>query len=305
VSNEGDAWQYTVTALSDFFGKALAYGPRGPEQSGGSRLLPLVNGEIPENADELIGHYFDLAGLLGERTAELHLALAEGHGDERFRPEPSTDFSRRSQYQSMRNLTTQVFQSLRQRAPSLPEELQPEIQQLLGLESELLERFRAVNDRRIDAVRIRCHGDFHLEQVLMLGRDLVFIDLEGEVARPLSQRRFKDSPLRDIAGMVSSFRYAAFGALLADTPGAHRAEDMPVLERWAAFWHQWVSAAYLKAYLGSDGIRDLLPHDQDDLQVLLEARLLERAVYELGHELNNRPNWLKVPLRGILNVITM
>jgi maltose alpha-D-glucosyltransferase / alpha-amylase len=148
------------------------------------------------------------------------------------------------------------------------------------------------------------HGDYHLGQVLYTGRDFVIIDFEGEPARPLSERRIKRSPLRDVAGMLRSYHYVSYAALFGQIPSI-RPEDFPALEPWAKFWYTWVSVAFLKAYLTTAKEDPILPKDPTELQVLLEVYLLEKAVYELGYELNNRPEWVKVPVQGLLQLLTV
>ena len=128
----------------------------------------------------------------------------------------------------------------------------------------------------------------------------MIFDFEGEPARPLSERRLKRSPLRDVAGMLRSFHYAAYAALFSGQAiGTIREEDLPSLEVWAQFWYLWVCVAFLKAYLPAGGRASILPREKDGLRALLDAYLLEKAIYELGYELNNRPDWLKIPLQGI------
>jgi maltose alpha-D-glucosyltransferase/alpha-amylase len=138
--------------------------------------------------------------------------------------------------------------------------------------------------------------------VLYTGRDFVIIDFEGEPARPLSERRIKRSPLRDVAGMLRSFHYASYAALYGQVPGV-RPEDFLALEPWARFWYTWVSVTYVKAYLATAHQASFLPEERTDRQVLLDVFLLEKAVYELGYELNSRPEWVEVPLQGILQLL--
>jgi len=150
-------------------------------------------------------------------------------------------------------------------------------------------------------MRIRCHGDYHLGQVLYTGKDFVIIDFEGEPARPISERRIKRSPLRDVAGMLRSFHYAAYARLFAQQEaGLIRSEDFSYLESWVEFWHTWVSVLFLKAYLEVAAQGGFLPRTNEELQVLIDIYLLEKAIYELGYELNNRPEWIRIPVRGIL-----
>jgi maltose alpha-D-glucosyltransferase/alpha-amylase len=152
----------------------------------------------------------------------------------------------------------------------------------------------------MQATRIRIHGDYHLGQVLHTGRDFIIIDFEGEPNRPLSQRRTKRCPLVDVAGMIRSFSYAATWAL---HQGTIRPEDLPELESWADSWYRWVAASYLRAYLEAASGAAWLPQEQPEMHRLLEIFLLEKAAYELGYELGHRPDWVSIPLRGMLDLL--
>ena len=268
--------------------------------------MDLAAGEIPTAAMETIGGYVESARLLGRRTAELHRALASDTTDPQFAPEPFTPLYQRSLYQSMRSLTRQTLLMLGRRVKDLPESLRPAAEQILGAENEILKRFHMLTDRKIGAMRIRCHGDYHLGQVLYTGKDFVIIDFEGEPARSLTERRLKRPSLRDAAGMLRSFHYAAYAALidLAERGGlSERPDALPRLETQARFWHVWVSAAFMKAYLDVAGDAPFMPKARAEAQVLLDAHLLEKAVYELAYELNSRPNWARIPLTGILDLL--
>src|SRR5204862_7931890 len=195
-------------------------------------LVTLAGAEVPPLAHEMFAPYLDAARLLGRRTAELHAALASSPDDPVFAPEAFTDFYQRGMYQSMRTLTSQVFRLLRNRTEEIPQSVQ-----IIDLEEEVLARFRRVVEQRIGSVRIRTHGDFHLGQVLYTGRDFVIIDFEGEPARPLSERRLKRSPLRDVAGMIRSYDYAAFTAMRATQRSETGvSEDLAVM---ADSWSAW------------------------------------------------------------------
>ena len=149
------------------------------------------------------------------------------------------------------------------------------------------------------------HGDYHLGQVLYTGKDFIIIDFEGEPAHTLSERRMKRSPLRDVAGMLQSFNYAATMALRNEIEsGMVRAENEPVIQQWAHFWYAWVSSAFLNSYLETAAKDSFLPQTQQELQVLLDAYILEKAIYELGYELNNRPDWVDIPLQRILELLS-
>jgi maltose alpha-D-glucosyltransferase/alpha-amylase len=177
---------------------------------------------------------------------------------------------------------------------TLPEAGRRDAERVLALEGSIAARFDTLLVRPIHALRSRIHGDYHLGQVLFTGEDFIIIDFEGEPARPLSERQMKRSPLQDVAGMLRSFHYAAYAAYFS------QARD---LEQWARFWHLWVSVAYLKTYLDVVSGAAFLPSSSDELKLLLDAYLLEKAVYELGYELNNRPDWVIIPLQGILQTV--
>jgi maltose alpha-D-glucosyltransferase/alpha-amylase len=302
VPNEGDAWQYTLDSLQRYFENVLAHPtvqvPPIPEKP----LLSLPK-EPPALAQETIGPYLVSAQLLGKRTAELHRALASAADDPDFAPEPFSLMYQNSLYHAMRAFAIQTLQMLREGLKGLPEEVKEEAQQTLDLEKAITERFQSIRKHKISAARIRCHGDYHLGQVLYTGKDFVIIDFEGEPARPLSERRIKRSPLRDVAGMIRSFDYATHSALLRQAPLTLRPEDLPVLKHWGRFWYSWVSSAFLGSYLDVIGQARLVPDEPEQLRFLLEVHLLEKAIYEIGYELNNRPEWLKVPLEGILQLM--
>ncbi len=303
VPNEGDAWRYTLDSLERYFQYVLAHptvqAPPVPQK----HLLSLLK-EPPPLARETIGTYLVSAQLLGQRTAELHLALASVPDDPDFAPEPFSFMYQTSFYQSMRSFTIRILQLLRERLKTLPPGLKEDAQRVLDLEKTIIERYQLIRKHKISAARIRCHGDYHLGQVLYTGKDFVIIDFEGEPARSLSERRLKRSPLQDVAGLIRSFHYAAHSALIRQVPlTPHPEDDLPVVQHWAQYWYVWSSVAFLTSYL--DRIREshLLPDEPEQLRVLLDAHILEKAIYEIGYELNNRPDWVTVPLQGVLQLM--
>ena len=175
---------------------------------------------------------------------------------------------------------------------------------MLARHEQIDARLRGLTARKFGGTRIRIHGDFHAGQVLFTGRDLVLIDFEGEPARPLSERRLKRSALRDVAGMIRSFHYAAYGSLLQTDLGPNvREEDAVALDPWVQSWYRWVSAAYLRGYRDTTAGAEFLPSDDWEWATLLDAMLFHKAFYELGYELNNRPDWVRIPLRGIAQLL--
>jgi maltose alpha-D-glucosyltransferase/alpha-amylase len=226
------------------------------------------------------------------------VALAQAIDEPDFAPEPFTDFYRRSLFQRMMGQANQAFQLLRQRLRYLPEAARGAAQQLLDHQAVVRRQFQVLRDLKISAMRIRCHGDYHLGQVLYTGKDFTIIDFEGEPARSLGVRRMKRSPLRDVAGMLRSFHYAAYVAILGPGSGI-RPEDHPTLVPWAQCWYGWVGATFLRTYLKEAQRGHFLPAEPEHLRILLDAYLMEKALYELTYELNSRPDWVQIPLYGI------
>ena len=301
VVNHGDAWRYTLDALGRYFERML-----GKRQEMPSPPLPaaspleLAAASPPPHVPRLIGSFLQSAQLLGNRTAELHLALASRQDDPDFAPEPFTTLYQRSLYQSIRSMAGQNLQLLRKGLSRLEGATRKQAERILEREGEISIRLRALLSRKIEALRIRIHGDYHLGQVLFTGKDFIIIDFEGEPARSLSARRLKRSALVDVAGMLRSFDYAARAVLLGHAEAAPiRKEDREALLPWATFWTRWVSAAFLRSYLETAAAAPLLPRDREKLATLLNTYLLEKALYEIGYELQSRPEWLPVPLDGI------
>ncbi len=301
IPNESDGWRYTRDALGRYYEQALI-------RSGQAHELPqprvplqdLAEQEIPAEAREYLGAYLETAQLMGQRTGEFHVALATPAGDPSFTPEPFGTLYQRSMYQSLRNQARRALELLRKRLGSLPEAVAGPARKLLDQEEELLRRGRQIFERKITAMRTRCHGDYHLSQLLFTGKDFIIKGLEGDIHRPLSDRRRKRSPLRDVASMLRSFHYAAF---LASAQGGIRPEDLPTLEPWKHFWLLWVAVAFLKAYLAVVRPAALLPQDHGELGTLLYFYLLKRTAFELEYELRHHPDQARVPIEGLLRLL--
>jgi maltose alpha-D-glucosyltransferase/alpha-amylase len=294
VPNEGDAWSYTLHSLSEFYDAVARHA---------NDAWPRGNGEeVPAFARAVVNRYLDAAELLGQRTAEMHMALASEARDPAFAPEAFTMEFQRDLEQSIVSLTAQVFIVLRDKIPTLPEDQRSKAVELAGQEQTIGSRFGAALSRPIHAMRTRIHGDYHLGQVLRAGCDFVIIDFEGEPARPIAERRIKRSPLQDVAGMLRSFHYAAFAPLVGENK--IQAIDAAKASAWAESWNAWVAERFLRRYFLTAGAASFLPQRQDDTRILLELHLLEKAIYELGYELNNRPTWVGIPLQGISKLLS-
>jgi maltose alpha-D-glucosyltransferase/alpha-amylase len=299
AQSQGDAWELTRGAVAQYFERVLVHRAEAAEVPEVPRsLLGVDFSSIPPLLQELIGGvYSEMAALLGKRTGELHLALAGGRGDPNFEPEPFSMLYQRSLYQSMRSLTRRVMLSLRRGLRKLPEDVQQSVSEVLASEQAIMSGFRKILQKKYSAFKMRVHGDYHLGQVLYTGKDFVIIDFEGEPARSLSERRLKRSPLVDVAGMVRSFHYAAYSALFEQA--AIRPGDVALLEPWVEPWYHYVSGVFLGSYLQALGGSPIVREEREELETLLQSFLLEKAVYELGYEVNNRPDWLVIPLKGI------
>jgi maltose alpha-D-glucosyltransferase/alpha-amylase len=304
VPNQGDGWQWFLDRLPEYFG-VVAGLPAPPET-----VSPgFIHRQEPHpGAQAHAGAAMEAAALLGRRTAEMHLALATPTEDSAFLAEPFTpeDLAR-----DARRIELQVvaaLDALKSKLPSLTETIADDAALLLSRRRDLLRRAHSLKGLPPAGKRIRIHGDYHLGQTLRTGGngepgDFVLLDFEGEPARPLPERRQKQSPLKDVAGMVRSFSYAAFAGLdnFAGSPPGRDA-DLEHMAGWAKLWQDSASAAFLEAYCSTiaDG-RDLLP-PAEQAQALFTAYLLEKALYELLYELNHRPAWLRIPIGGILSM---
>jgi maltose alpha-D-glucosyltransferase / alpha-amylase len=259
-----------------------------------SALLTATETGLPPQVEERLADYLSVAGRLGQRTGELHRVLGSAAGHPYLAPESFSPFYQRSAYQSLRGMTCSVIDELRDELPHLPATLVPDAEHVIAAQAELLDRFRGILKRKLTAVRIACHGNFHLQQVLCTEGDFTIIDFEGEPPRPLFERRLKRSPLVDIVSMIRSFHYAAHVAFPDD--------DSPDARAWSLFWRHWASVAFLQAYFSAVD-PSLLPPDRDDLCLLLDTQLFERTLYELGHELAHRRDWVRIPLRDLKDLL--
>jgi maltose alpha-D-glucosyltransferase/alpha-amylase len=297
--NQGDGWQWMLGQVTQFF-DAVA-GLPAPLQSGetpGFLTSPPIAPELREHAAVSL----DAAALLGRRTAELHLALATPTNDQAFCAEAFTPNDLAADSTRIHAQIVSALDAMKQNMKQVPADLMDRAASLLSQRKELLDRastLATASPYRFGR-RIRIHGDYHLGQVLRTDTDFLIVDFEGEPARPLEERRRKQSPLRDVAGMMRSFSYAAFAAL--DQYNQTHPESAH-LDAWATAWEGAASAAFLATYREVIAANPELIPQPDQAQAMLLAFLLEKALYELLYELNNRPSWLRIPLGGVLSLL--
>ncbi len=300
--NEGDGWAWTLEELGRYYESVVA--SPAPSSVGEPATLGSAHAVLPE-AREHAGLYLDAAYLLGQRTAELHLALATPTNDVAFQAEPFTGEDLATERERIDQQVTSALAALERTLATseqeLPQETVKQAHELLARRGSVKERLAELSgDPGQFGQRIRIHGDLHLGQLLRAHTDFLFVDFEGEPARSLEDRRRKQSPLRDVAGMLRSFSYAAQAAL-----GRHiqrRPEHSSTLEPWATLWQRSVSGEFLRGYRDTMGASPLLA-PAEKAEVLLRALLLEKACYELAYELNNRPTWLYIPLAGVRELL--
>lgn len=289
VPQAQDAWNFTLEHVRRFFDRVRSIHPAWEPS--------------PARIDAASQDFLPWASLLGRRTAEMHQALASAPENPDFAPEAFGDKDRRALTDGIFSLAHQTWQLLGDRLHELPVNVQTEAHSLLAREPELIGQMQRLAGQEFTGHRTRCHGDYHLGQVLVAGKDFVIIDFEGEPARPLSERRRKQSPLKDVAGMIRSFDYAAQTVLLNEIAGTAAADVLSDCQHGADCWSQRIGAEFLQAYFSQAQPTSPAAQPTEEVHMLLDVFLLEKAVYELSYELNNRPTWAPIPLRGLLRLL--
>ncbi len=282
VPNRGDGWKWARGEVKKYFQR-------------------LREGKHPRTAIDAV--FLNMIELLGKRTGQLHCALASAPDSPELKPEPLTAGYTQKLFCSLRTMTKQALGALERKLDRIPSSIQDTAESITNSGNTILEIAARVTNRDFSAQILRIHGDYHLGQILLSepGDDFIIIDFEGEPARALSERREKQSPLKDVAGMLRSFDYAASSYLLENSESGKN-NGINKIEKEgknAGFWYQNVSDVFLKAYREATAGVPFIPSAPEDFQLLLNTFILEKAVYELKYELNNRPPWTVIPLRGL------
>jgi maltose alpha-D-glucosyltransferase/alpha-amylase len=231
----------------------------------------------------------------------MHQAFAIPTKDPAFAAEPIITRDLQAWGKAVRKQADAAYAALRQAARRLQPGPRAEAEALLQQRKVCLERIKELTEQPVKASKTRLHGDYHLGQVLVAQNDFYLLDFEGEPARPLDQRRAKTSPLKDVAGMLRSFDYAAWSAVLqeAEFDPASTEVVLPLAERWRLATED----AFLESYRTTIAGCVSYPEDPDEAQRLLELFLLEKALYEICYEAANRPGWLTIPIKGVANLL--
>jgi maltose alpha-D-glucosyltransferase / alpha-amylase len=300
VPNQGNGWQVTLEEISRYLDRVLTLPPPQASRDEARAWMSSSEPQPPVHVADAIRTYLATAEVLGRRTGELHVQIAAAPDDPAFAPEPYTAADLRHTVDTMRAQGAEHLQLLAASLDKLDQRRRDLAAIVLGKRDDLLQQFDEIARVSSAGGRIRCHGDYHLGQVLVTEGDVVILDFEGEPARPLAERRAKCTPMRDVAGMVRSFSYAALTGLGVATKT--RPEDVERLAPWVELWETWVSATFLRAYFAATRGATFLPPESDDLETLLQGFVLDKALYELAYELNNRPDWVHIPLAGLLRL---
>jgi maltose alpha-D-glucosyltransferase / alpha-amylase len=292
VENQGDGWSYVLDYLDRYLEDRLmtTWSPEGEDDDEAEEELAVED-----------AFYTGLVRILGLRTGELHAAFAAPTDDEAFAPETASPEEVAGWADGVLAEARSTLDLLKRRRNSLPDEAVPDADRLLGLRKELTRFVNSVSRGNFGVVKTRNHGDYHLGQVLVVGNDFQIIDFEGEPARPLAERRKKHSPLRDVAGMLRSFDYAIRSALM--DLGAERADQLEGLEPWVKLWENRTRQAFLDGYQEGVGNAASYPEDEEHARALIELFTLEKALYEIRYELDNRPDWVGIPIKSVLDLL--
>ena len=300
IPNAGDGWKWTIEELDRYFETVAPL--KFPENAFAALGNPLeLSGQpVSQVAKDNLGIYLDAAATLGKRTAEMHVALASRSDIADFAPEPLTPENFENVLQELHQHASRVLDVLKERVAYLPDEVVEIAASVLSRRRRILDHFAGMKSGSFQSQRIRIHGDYHLGQVLRVKTDFVILDFEGEPARSLAYRRGKQSALKDVAGMLRSFSYAAYASLINYT--ARHPEDVSQLEPWAQLWERSAAAVFLHAYRETAQAAEFLPAGDSGFQELLDVFLLDKALYEVLYELNARPAWVRIPLMGIMSL---
>lgn len=295
VANDGNAWQYSLEAVKQFFNRVDS--ERLIDESLAAhacRPLQLAEKPYATLARHVMGDSLDWAERLGQRTAQLHGALSQVTDDPAFVPERLSAQYRQTQHAAVEQGMAEALRLLKERCQFLSTGGQEQARLVFELSPALDRILTAFKTVTTSVLRIRCHGDYHLGQVLCTAADFMITDFEGEPARSLAERRTKHPVLLDVAGMLRSFHYVPFAFL--KSQGLEPSQ-------WASYWSNWMSVAFCKGYLSTVMGYEFWPQNRDDVENLLDLYLIQKAFYELRYELNNRPDWVEIPLHGLVAIL--
>ena len=305
IENHGDGYSFFSERAHNYMERLLAGGRKDfpPEEKLGTLIDPVGFEDLPEALQVLIGATSaEQARLLGVRTAEMHLALASGAGKD-FKPEVFSLHYQRSLFSSMQSLVRQTYQSLAAKMSSLPPDLQERKERILAYRPELLNILKKIYFKKLDAIKIRIHGNYHLRQVLLTGKDLVIQDYGGDPSHSTSERRLKRSPLTDLASMVASIHEVTYDAFLNNQQSL--TVNLDELLPYAPYWAHYISGFFIKAWFGAVKGSALVPAAKEDMERMWQNYLLQKALFDFNRELNRNPAQIVSSQAIIRSVLSM
>ncbi|MFI8379757.1 maltose alpha-D-glucosyltransferase [Leeuwenhoekiella sp. NPDC079379] len=303
VINTSTGWENTTDAAHRYIERVETQEhTETPEFDVSKRTHALVYEDLKENDQLLLDNIIpERLSLLGKRSAEIHIALSNLKGFMGVEQEEFSLHYRRSLYSALQSLTREAFEKLKKAIPTLPEAIKQEAETVFSRKGEVLSCFKRVFDHKIDTLKIRTHGDFQLQNLLWTGKDFIIINFEGDPSKAFSERRILRSGLRDVAAMIRSLHYAAYSPILGQNyTDSYTPSD---LETWVEAWYYYTTRFYLNGYNETMQDSQLIPQNETDYNVVLNTFLLEKSLIELTTELENRPHWSLIALRGIQAVL--
>ncbi|GAB4035152.1 maltose alpha-D-glucosyltransferase [Spirosoma gilvum] len=306
VARHGDGKQYVLERIHNFIERIQARDSwqlaDALKASLGTLSQPVPFAALPYETQELVGHRAaQQVRLLGERIGQMHKALASNATLSEFAPEEFSLHYQRSLFAGFQSLVRESYQTQKRNLQRLPEGVRQDVEQILGRKEDVLTLFKRIYSKKLASTKIRIHGDLQLEKILLTGKDIAIQDFGSDPGRSYSERRLKRSPLRDVASMIRSFYYVCYEGFLQNNQVP--AEDTVALLPYAEFWARCMSNFFMEAYLEAVQGSSFIPEDPNDLQMMLETYLLEKAISDLNAELSHRPDWVRVPLQIIQSII--
>jgi maltose alpha-D-glucosyltransferase/alpha-amylase len=284
IRNQGDGWTYTLDYLKRLLDEVALH----PET-------------VPETGADQHDVYLTLIRMLGIRTAELHRALACRPDDPAFRPEPTTAADVAAWQRQVLSQARAAFAAIRWARKFQSDSALEAVDLLLRMEKQTIAYIKSLLPATTTVMKTRFHGDLHLGQVIVVQKDVHIIDFEGEPARPLAKRRHKSSPLRDVSSMLRSLDYAAWSALLENAN--LKAAALTKLQPWVADWQSRACTSFIEGYRATIGDCPSFPAEPAVADALTDVFTLEKAFYEICYEATNRPDWLRIPVLGVLRLL--
>jgi maltose alpha-D-glucosyltransferase/alpha-amylase len=302
--NHGDGYNFMLTRINNYIERILA---RNKEELIKTKLLsnltdPLSFEQIPDDLQELLGSTAsEQIRMIGVRTGEMHLALASSNNLKDFVPEDFSLHYQRSLFSSMQTTVRETIQYSNSVISTLPDNISEELQEILSRRDEILEVLKRIYAKKLDVLKIRIHGNYHLGQILFTGKDLSITDFGGDPVRSFSDRRLKRSPLRDVASMIRSIRYVAYDGFLRTTHV--QKDDIKELLPFAKMWAHYMSGFFIRAYLDTVKESQFIPNNKEDLQMMLDTYILEKSMHDLSIELKNKKESVIIPIKSIKAII--